>query len=185
MKLLKGIASKHVANLLIKNNIVAIYQGRSEAGPRALGNRSFLMSPINRDNKDIMNVMKGREMFRPLAASVLQPEANKWFDMLGMKESSFMTFSFKCIGDKNMIPAVIHEDGTCRIQTVTKKQNKYFYKIIEDFYKETNVPMLLNTSLNLAGEALVETPEQALETFQKSTIKYLYFPEEKFLCEKP
>ena len=185
MKLLKGIASKHVANLLIDNHIVAIYQGRSEAGPRALGNRSFLMSPMNRDNKNIMNVMKGREMFRPLAACVLQKEASKWFDMLGMKESPYMTFSFKCIGDKHSIPAVIHKDGSCRIQTVTKKQNKNFYKIIESFYKKTNVPMLLNTSLNLAGDALVETPEDALETFQKSTINYLYFPEEKLLCEKP
>ena len=68
MKLLKDIASKHVANLLTDNHIVAIYQGGSEAGPRALGNRSFLMSPMNKDNKNIMNVMKGREMFRPLAA---------------------------------------------------------------------------------------------------------------------
>jgi carbamoyltransferase len=184
MKLLKDIASKHVANLLQQNNIVAIYQGRSEAGPRALGNRSFLMSPMNRDNKNIMNIMKGRETFRPLAASVLQPEASKWFDMLGMKESSFMTFSFKCIGDKNQIPAVIHEDETCRIQTVSEKQNKNYYKLIEEFYKLTNVPMLLNTSLNLAGDALVETPEDALETIKKSNVNYLYFPEDKLLCEK-
>ena len=176
MKLLKDIASKHVANLLTDNHIVAIYQGGSESGPRALGNRSFLMSPMNKDNKNIMNVMKGREMFRPLAASVLQQEASKWFDMLGMKESPYMTFSFKCIGDKHLIPAVIHEDGSCRIQTVTKK--------IESFYKKTKVPMLLNTSFNLAGDALVETPEDALETFEKSTINYLYFPEEKLLCEK-
>lgn len=184
MKLLKDIASKHVANLLQQNNIIAIYQGRSEAGPRALGNRSFLMSPMNRDNKNIMNVMKGREAFRPLAASILQPEASKWFDMLEMKESPFMTFSFKCIGDKNKIPAVIHEDGTCRIQTVTKKQNKNYYNIIQEFYRLTKVPMLLNTSLNLAGDALVETPEDALETLKKSNINHLYFPEEKLLCEK-
>ena len=184
MKLLKDIALKRVAILLQKNNIVAIYQGRSEAGSRALGNRSFLMSPMNRDNKNIMNIMKGREMFRPLAASVLQQEASKWFDMLGSKESPYMTFSFKCIGNKNKIPAVIHEDGSCRIQTVTKKQNKNYYNIIHEFFKLTKVPMLLNTSFNLAGDALVETPEDAFETFIKSNINYLYFPGEKLLCEK-
>ena len=184
MNYLKNIQIKYISELLSKNNIVAIYQGRSEAGPRALGNRSLLMSPINKENKDIMNKFKGREMFRPLAASVWQQEASKWFDMLGMKESPYMTFSFKCIGDKNKIPAVIHEDGSCRIQTVTKKQNNNYYNIINEFYKLTKVPMLLNTSFNLAGDSLVETPEDALETFNKSKLKYLYFPEEKILCEK-
>jgi len=104
--------------------------------------------------------------------------------MLGMKESPYMNFSFKCIGNKNKIPAVIHKDGSCRIQTVTKKQNKNYYEIIKCFFKITNVPMLLNTSFNLAGDALVETPEDALDTFNKSKLKYLYFPEEKILCEK-
>jgi len=184
MTYLKNIQAKYIADLISKNNIIGIYQGRSEAGPRALGNRSFLMSPIKKENKDIMNKFKGREMFRPLAASVLQQEASKWFDMLGMKESPYMTFSFKCIGNKNKIPAVIHKDGSCRIQTVTKKQNKNYYEIIKCFFKITNVPMLLNTSFNLAGDALVETPEDALDTFNKSKLKYLYFPEEKILCEK-
>jgi carbamoyltransferase len=184
LKVLNNIKTKLIAKLLFKNNIVGIYQGRSEAGPRALGNRSLLMSPIKKENKDIMNKFKGREMFRPLAASVLQQEAGKWFDMLGMKESPYMTFSFKCIKNKNKISSVIHKDGSCRIQTVNKKQNKHFYKIIEGFYKITNVPMLLNTSFNLAGEPLVETPEDAINTFKKSNLKYLYFPEEEILCEK-
>ena len=95
-----------------------------------------------------------------------------------------MTFSFKCIKNKNKIPSVIHKDGSCRIQTVNKKQNKYFYKIIESFYRITGVPMLLNTSFNLAGDSLVETPEDAMNTFKKSKLKYLFFPEEKILCEK-
>lgn len=184
MKVLNNIQTKSIAKLLFKNNIVGIYQGRSEAGPRALGNRSLLMSPIRKENRDLMNKFKGREMFRPLAASILQQEANKWFDMLGMKESPYMTFSFKCIKNKNKIPSVIHKDGSCRIQTVNKKQNKYFYKIIESFYKITDVPMLLNTSFNLAGDSLVETPEDAMNTFKKSELKYLFFPEEKILCEK-
>lgn len=181
---LKNIQAKYIARLISKNNIVGIYQGRSEAGSRALGNRSLLMSPIKKENKDIMNKFKGREMFRPLAASVLQQEASKWFDMLGMKESPYMTFSFKCVGDKNKIPAVIHVDGTCRIQTVTKKQNKNYYNIINEFYKLTKVPMVLNTSFNLAGEALVETVEDALITFKKSNLNYLYFPELKILLNQ-
>ena len=184
MKVLNHIQTNLIAELIFKNNIVGIYQGRSEAGPRALGNRSLLMSPIRKENREIMNKFKGREMFRPLAASILQQEANKWFNMLGMKESPYMTFSFKCIKNKNKIPSVIHNDGSCRIQTVNKKQNKYFYKIIKSFYKITNVPMLLNTSFNSAGEPLIETPEDALNAFKKSNLTYLYFPEEEILCEK-
>ncbi len=184
MNYLKNIQPNYIAKLLINNNIIGIYQGRSEAGPRALGNRSLIMSPINKHNRDVMNKFKGRELFRPLAASVLQEESQKWFDMLGMKESPYMTFSFKCIGDKNKIPSVIHVDDSCRIQTVNKKQNKHFYSIINYFFKLTKVPMLLNTSFNLAGESLVETPEDAIETFNKSNLQYLYFPEEKILCER-
>jgi carbamoyltransferase len=184
MNYLKNIQVKYIAELISKDNIVGIYQGRSEAGPRALGNRSLLMSPIKKENKDIMNKFKGREMFRPLAASVLQQEASKWFDMLRMKESPYMTFSFKCIGNKNKIPAVIHVDGTCRIQTVTKNQNKNYYNLINEFYKLTKVPMVLNTSFNLAGEALVETVEDALITFKKSNLNYLYFPELKILLNQ-
>jgi carbamoyltransferase len=104
--------------------------------------------------------------------------------MLGMKESPYMTFSFKCIGNKNKIPSVIHVDGTCRIQTVTKKQNKNYYNIINEFYKLTKVPMILNTSFNLAGEALVETVDDALITFKKSKLNYLYFPELKILLKQ-
>jgi carbamoyltransferase len=184
MNYLKNIQVKYIAELISKDNIVGIYQGRSEAGSRALGNRSLLMSPIKKENKDIMNKFKGREMFRPLAASVLQQEASKWFDMLKMKESPYMTFSFKCIGNKNKIPAVIHVDGTCRIQTVTKNQNKNYYNLINEFYKLTKVPMVLNTSFNLAGEALVETVEDALITFKKSNLNYLYFPELKILLNQ-
>jgi len=184
MNYLKNIQVKYIAELISKDNIVGIYQGRSEAGPRALGNRSLLMNPIKKENKDIMNKFKGREMFRPLAASVLQQEASKWFDMLRMKESPYMTFSFKCIGNKNKIPAVIHVDGTCRIQTVTKNQNKNYYNLINEFYKLTKVPMVLNTSFNLAGEALVETVEDALITFKKSNLNYLYFPELKILLNQ-
>ena len=183
MKYLKNIHHKEVACLLLKNKIVGLFQGRSEAGSRALGNRSLLMSPLDKKNKDKMNIYKNRELFRPLAASVLQQEANKWFDMLGMKESPYMTFSFKCIKDKNKIPAVIHVDGSCRIQTVTKNQNKHYYNLINEFYKLSKVPMLLNTSFNLAGDPLIESIEDALDTFKKSNLEYLYLPELKTLLK--
>jgi len=181
MKYFENISFKEIANLLLKNKIVGLFQGRSEAGPRALGNRSLLMSPLNIANKNKMNNYKQRELFRPLAASILQQEAGKWFDMLGMKESPYMTFSFKCIKNKNKIPAVIHVDGSCRIQTVTKNQNKHYYNLINEFYKLSKVPMLLNTSFNLAGDPLIETIEDALDTFKKSNLEYLYLSELKML----
>jgi len=183
MNCIKNTGLDKVTDLLIQNNIVGFFQGRSEAGPRALGNRSLLMSPMKKENKDIMNKYKGRELFRPLAASILQQEASKWFDMLGLKESPYMTFSFECIGDKNKIPSVVHVDGSCRIQTVTK-ENKYFYNIIKSFYTKTNIPMLLNTSFNIAGDPMVESPKDAIDTFKKSNLKYLYFPEIKTLFTK-
>tara|TARA_R110000787_G_scaffold258784_1_gene364005 strand:+ start:532 stop:1101 length:570 start_codon:yes stop_codon:yes gene_type:complete len=181
MKHFKNINYREVAKLLLNNKIVGLFQGRSEAGPRALGNRSLLMSPLDKENKDKMNIYKKREMFRPLAASILQQEASKWFNMLGMEESPHMTFSFKCIKNKNKIPAVIHVDGSCRIQTVTENQNKHYYNIINEFYKLSKVPILLNTSFNLAGDPLVETIEDALDTFKKSNLNYLYLPELKTL----
>jgi len=183
MKCLKNTGLDKVTDLLIQNNIVGFFQGRSEAGPRSLGNRSLLMSPIKKENKDIMNKLKGREMFRPLAASILQSEADKWFDMLGIKQSPHMTFSFECIADKNKIPSVVHVDGSCRIQTVNK-DNNYFYDIIKLFFKKSNIPMLLNTACNIAGDPMVESPKDAINTLNKSKLKYLYFPEVKILISK-
>lgn len=183
MKCIKNTGLDKITDLLIENNIVGFFQGRSEAGPRALGNRSLLMSPMKKENKNTMNKFKGREMFRPLAASVLQSEASKWFDMLGMKQSPHMTFSFECIANKKKIPSVVHVDGSCRIQTVNK-DNKYFYDIIKKFFKKTNIPMLLNTSFNIAGNPMVESPKDAIDTLNKSKLKYIYFPEIKTLVTK-
>ena len=118
------------------------------------------------------------------AVQVTDPRtASKWFDMLGMKESPHMTFSFECIADKTKIPSVVHVDGSCRIQTVNK-DNKYFYYIIKDFFKKTNIPMLLNTSFNIAGDPMVESPKDAINTLNKSKLKYIYFPEIKTLLTK-
>lgn len=162
--------------VLEKGNILALYQGKAEAGPRALGNRSLLLDPRLKNGKEIMNTVKNREFFRPFGCSVLEEEANKWFDMAGLKESPYMLYAVNVIEKiKEKIPSVVHVDGTCRIQTVNEKQNPILYKILKLFYKKTGVPILMNTSFNLAGETLVETPEDAIDVLKRSKLEYLYF----------
>jgi len=185
MKILENQSYNDVAVLLEARQVVALFQGRSEAGPRALGNRSMLYTPTDPNGKDYINSIKGREYFRPLAASMMLEYANQWFDMLGLPESPYMTFSFTCKEDKkHIIPCVIHVDGSCRIQTVTEQQNYHYYNLIKAFYNLTGVPMVLNTSLNLAGEPLVETIEDTFKTFAKSRIDYLYLPELQVVVSK-
>lgn len=181
----KKVECKEVAKLISEKNIVAIFQGRSEAGPRALGNRSILYDPRDPDGKDVVNVVKGREWFRPFAGSCLKEDANDWFDLAGMDESPFMMYAVNVAADKlKEIPAVTHVDDTCRVQTVTEEQNKHYYKLIKAFKDITGVPVLFNTSFNLAGDPLVETLEEALDTLYKSKMKYLYLPELDLLVEK-
>jgi carbamoyltransferase len=185
MNVQENIQYSDVANLLADRKIVAIFQGRSESGPRALGNRSMLYTPTDPNGKDHVNGIKGREYFRPLAASMMLEHANEWFDMLDIPESPYMTFSFTCKEDKkHIIPCVIHVDGSCRIQTVTQEQNYHYYNLIKAFYQVTGVPMVLNTSLNLAGEPLVETIDDAFKTFANSKIDYLYLPELELVVHK-
>jgi len=168
----------YVVKLLEEQNIVALYQGRSEAGPRALGNRSLLFDPRNKNGKDIVNVVKQREWFRPFAGTILKEYADEYFEMCSLEESPFMMYAVKVReGKEKIIPAITHVDNTCRIQTLTKEQNKHYYKLIECFYKKTGVPILLNTSFNLAGDTLVETMDDALRTIRNSDLKYLYLPE--------
>jgi|LakMenE18May11ns_1017448.scaffolds.fasta_scaffold9945664_5 carbamoyltransferase len=178
----KNVSSSYVAKLLSEEKIVAIYQGSSEAGPRALGNRSILFDPRVIDGKDKVNVVKNREWFRPFAGSVLVEKAKEWFDMRSLEESPFMMYAVNVLEDKKLfIPAITHVDGTCRVQTVSKEQNKNFYKLIEEFYKITNVPIIFNTSFNLAGDCIVETIEDAISTLNSSKIDYLYLPELNYL----
>ena len=167
-----------VIDLLVdKEQIVAIFQGESEWGPRALGNRSILFDPRHPQAKQIVNTVKMREDYRPFAGSVMLEHADEYFDMKQLKESPWMSFAIqakeKAYKD---IPSLVHADGTCRIQTVTREQNKNYYDLIEAFYNITGVPMVFNTSFNLGGEALVETIEDALTTCQNSQINYLYVP---------
>lgn len=174
-----------VVDLLLDQQPVAIYQGRSEAGPRALGNRSLIYDPRDPNAKAKINRIKKREQFRPFAASVMLEYANDWFDMAGLRESPYMMYAMDCWEDKwNQIPGVLHVDNICRIQTVTSRQNKNYYDLINAFYDRTGVPMVFNTSFNLAGQPLVESPEDAMETFHESEIPHLYFPEVGRLISK-
>ena len=171
-----------VVALLKNKNIVAMFQGSSENGPRALGNRSILFDPTFKDGKDFVNEVKRREYFRPFAGSILKEHVHDWFDLRGMDESPNMMYAVNCQpGVEEKIPSIIHVDGTCRIQTVTHDQNEHFYNLINAFYKETGVPILFNTSFNLGGDPLVETLADAVDTIARSDIEYLYLPEYKKL----
>lgn len=174
-----------VAKLISEQNIVSLFNGAAEAGPRALGNRSILFDPRAVDGKDIVNKVKGREWFRPFAGSMLKEYANEWFDMAGLEESPFMMYAVDVLPhQKDKVPCITHVDGTCRIQTVTQEQNKYYYDLISSFHKLTGVPILFNTSFNLAGEPLVETFEDALRTLKNSKLEYLYVPSKGILLQK-
>jgi carbamoyltransferase len=167
-----------VIELIMDKNIVAVFQGRSEAGPRALGNRSILYDPRDPNGKDHVNRIKRREYFRPFAGSILHEHVHDWFDLRGMEDSPFMMYAVNCKeGIEEKIPAIIHVDGTCRIQTVTQEQNLHYYNLINTFYEKTGCPIIFNTSFNLGGEPLVETLDDAVRTLANSLIEYLYLPE--------
>jgi len=171
------IGPKDVAKLISEKNIVAIYQGKNEMGKRALGNRSFLYDPRDPHAKDKINLLKGREWFRPTAGTVLHEYANEWFDLKSKEETPFMSYVFNV--KKQGVPGITHVDNTCRIQTLKKEQNFHYYNLINEFYKLTNVPMLLNTSFNLAGEPLVNSVLDAIKTLTTCNykFKFIYFPE--------
>lgn len=174
-----------VAEIIADKNIVALFQGRGEAGPRALGNRSILYDPRDPNGKDHVNTIKKREDYRPFAGSVMLEHAHDWFDMRGLKESPYMMYAVNVLEHKKQsIPCITHVDGTCRIQTVTREQNKNYYDLINAFYKITGVPILFDTSLNLAGEPIVHSLEEAIRVLQNSEIKYLYLPESQELFTK-
>lgn len=176
---------EEVAQLIADKNIVSIFQGRSEAGPRALGNRSILYDSRDPEGKDKVNLVKGREWFRPFAGSVLLEDANDWFDMAGLEESPFMMYAVNVAADKvSEIPCVTHVDDTCRVQTVSEENNKHYYELIKAYKDITGVPVIFNTSFNLAGHPLVETLQDALNTIFSSKLKYIYLPELGVLVEK-
>ena len=160
--------------------IVGIFQGESEWGPRALGNRSILFDPRHPQAKRIVNEVKQREDYRPFACTVLKEHAHEYFEMLQLEESPYMSFAVQC-KKKAMedIPTLVHADNTCRMQTVTREQNKTYYDLIKAFGDKTGVPILFNTSFNLGGEAIVETVYDAIDTCNRSMINHLYIPEDQ------
>ena len=167
-----------IIDLITNKNIVSMFQGGSESGPRALGNRSIMYDPTDPNGKDFVNEVKRREYFRPFAGSILEEDVHEWFDLRGMESSPTMMYAVNCQpGIEEKIPSIIHVDGTCRIQTVNRDQNPHYYDIIKAFKERTGCPIIFNTSFNLGGEPLVETLEDALWTLQESDIEYCYLPE--------
>jgi len=160
---------REVAQAIADGKIVGWFQGKSESGNRALGNRSILADPRNPDIKNIINgTIKMREDFRPFAPAVLEEHYQEYFDT--RLPSPYMSRICKVKSDK--VPGITHIDGTARIQTVKDDFNRKFYNIINEFYKITGIPMLLNTSFN-CQEPIVETPEHAIRTFKKTDLDLL------------
>ncbi|MEK7499945.1 MAG: carbamoyltransferase C-terminal domain-containing protein, partial [Patescibacteria group bacterium] len=164
--------AKTVANLLAQEKIVGWFQKGSELGPRALGHRSILCDPRKIGMRHILNSrVKHREEFRPFAPSCIQKRASEYFEL--DHPSPYMLLSMPVKESvKNLIPAVVHVDGTSRIQTVTHKNNDKFYALLEEFDRITGMPMVLNTSFNDRGP-IVETPMDALSVFLGTDMDYL------------
>ncbi len=160
---------KFCAEIISQNKILGWFQGRMEAGARALGNRSLLANPSNPNMKDIINSkIKIREMFRPFAPSVLEEHAREYFNY--HEGVDYMSMVYKIKSDKmKKIPAVCHVDGTGRLQTVSKKINPVFYSLIKEIYNINGIPMVLNTSLN-ENEPIVMTPEHAINLFLRTSM---------------
>jgi carbamoyltransferase len=164
---------RDTAKLLSEGHVFAWFQGRSEFGPRALGNRSILADPRKAEMKDKLNKrVKHRQAFRPFAPVVLAERANEIFE--GDEESPFMLLVKRVRPQwRDKIPAIVHVDGTARVQTVRQDQNERLYGLLKEFDAITGVPVLLNTSLNVKGEPIVETPADALACFLGTGIDYL------------
>jgi carbamoyltransferase len=143
---------QQIIDTILKDGIAAVASGRAEYGPRALGNRSILADARDPDIKDKVNKIKQRELFRPFAPVVMAEHASKWFDM--NFESPYMQYTVKCLKSE-IIPSVVHADGTSRVQTVTQSQHPGLYEVLNKFYLKTGVPLLLNTSLNIKGQPLL------------------------------
>ena len=145
---------------LSENKIAAVASGRAEFGPRALGNRSILADPRDPEIKNKVNLIKKRELFRPFAPVVMEEHASKWFDINFI--SPYMQYAVKCL-KPDIIPSVVHADGTSRVQTVNKDQHPGLYKVLEQWLYLTGVPVLLNTSLNIKGQPLINDEKDIQE----------------------
>jgi len=179
----KKTTEEEVLNLLDNQKIISLFHGKAESGKRALGNRSIIADPRNPNMKSLINEkVKHRQWFRPFAPSILREDVKDWFtkDI----DSPYMNFVLPFKEEvKNKVPAVVHLDGTGRLQTVTEKNNKWYYNFIKKWKEKTNIPILLNTSFN-DREPIVETPEHAIKCFMGTDIDYLYFSDYNLLVKK-
>ncbi|CAH2796067.1 MAG: Carbamoyltransferase family protein [uncultured Caballeronia sp.] len=179
----RGLAdvANETADLLAQNRVIGWYQGRTEFGPRALGARSILASPVDASMQARLNEIKDREDFRPVAPVVMEEHAGDWF--VDARVAPFMLFVFDVRPEmKSRIPAVTHIDGTARVQTVNRSQHPLYYDLLAAFKARTGVPVLVNTSFNTRGEPMVNTPRDALESFWTSPLDALVIG--PFLVEK-
>lgn len=171
-----------VADMLAQDKIIGWFQHRMEFGPRALGARSILASPLHAEMQARLNDIKDREDFRPVAPVVLEEEAAHWF--ADATSSPFMLFVYDVLPEKaGRIPAVRHTDGTARIQTINREQHPLYYDLLKAFQARTGVPVLVNTSFNTRGEPIVYTPRDAVECFWTSPLDALVIG--SFILEKP
>jgi carbamoyltransferase len=172
---------EETAELLLRGRVIGWFQGRMEFGPRALGARSIIASPLKADMQARLNEIKDREDFRPVAPVVLEEEAGNWFTPAGV--SPFMLFVSNVLQDKaDLIPAVRHVDGTARIQTINRRQNERYYDLVKTFGQRTGVPVLINTSFNTRGKPIVCSPRDAVECFWTSPLDALVIG--SFILEK-
>jgi len=175
--------AEEAATVLARNGVVAWFQGRSEYGPRALGSRSLMADPRNPANLERLNDVKGREQFRPVAPMVLEERAAEIFDG-GPLPSPYMLFTHRVKEEwLDRIPAVVHVDGTARIQTVSAEREPAVARMLRAFERRTGVPVVVNTSLNTAGRPMVDDPRDALECFGSAPVDALVIG--PFLLRRP
>lgn len=164
------------ARLLADGKIVGWFQGGSEYGPRALGNRSILADARHPEMRNILNMrVKHRELWRPFATSILREHLSEWFDLeTNSPATAFMLLCADVHKQKRaLVPSIVHIDGTCRMQSLTKDANNVYYDLVSEFKELTGVPLIINTSFNLGGEPIVETPHDAIDTFLRTDMDYL------------
>jgi len=167
---------EQVVDSLANGKVIGWYNGKMEFGPRTLGNRSILADPRNAEMKDVLNErIKLREGFRPFAPAILQEEAHNYFELHSANYDTMMVTAVARQGTKQLMPAVVHEDGTARIQIVSKESNFEFYNLLKAFYLKTGCPALINTSFNVRGEPIVDSVEDALRAFIYTDIDMIVF----------
>jgi carbamoyltransferase len=172
---------QETARLLTEQNVIGWFQGRMEWGPRALGNRSILADARNPENQSVVNLkIKFRESFRPFAPAILEERVSEYFTWEG--KSPFMLFTAQVREDRRTIPAVTHVDGSARLQTVSAEENRLFHGLLKEFERQTNCPVLINTSFNVRGEPIVCTPHDAFQCFMRTNMEYLVMG--SFLLDK-